>query len=249
MDSTTIFISSAQCTAKSAIGSTITIDLKNPIDTYGKHLRVLSSSFWYSFPNVSENLGNQTIKFTYNSVVHTLTLPKGIYSLTDIMETVGEQLETLGLDKDLFTLIPDEATAKVTMKVKPAYLFVMTMSDPLNVLFADYLGFTDVCLTPAATVFYYESTNRAALNLHNALYINCSIATGNYFNERSGSNIIATVPLNRAPNTLIYTENSIPVVSKSTGSLVSKFQLWITDENSALLDMGGEDWTLVLDIF
>jgi hypothetical protein len=60
---------------------------------------------------------------------------------------------------------------------------------------------------------------------------------------------VATVPLNKPPNTLIYTENSTPVTSECTGGLISKFTIWITNESGVLLNMAGEDWNIVLDIF
>jgi hypothetical protein len=244
--STTLFISSSQVDTKSALGSTVTIDLKTPLDTYKKRCRVLSSAFWYSFPNISDELGNRVIEFTYDFVLYTLTLEEGIYSITDIEETLEEFFEINSLPKQLFQIIPDEATNKITLKVKTALAFIFDF-ETNNTLFKTYLGF--VGFTAGAVDYLYESTNRANLNLNNSLYINVSFASGNYYNQNAGSNIVATVPLNKPPNTLIYTENSTPVTSECTGGLISKFTIWITNESGVLLNMAGEDWNIVLDIF
>lgn len=247
-DSTTLFISSANADTVSSLGSTIGINLKTPINTTNKRVRLLSSNVWYSFPNIYTELNNKTIKFTYNAVVYTITLRDGIYSLKDINETIAEEFITLGLPDTLFTLIPDDATALITMFITTALNFTMDMDDPSNILFKTYLGFTAIINTNIN--LYYESTNKAALNINNVVYVHCSFATGTYFNQLAGSNIIGAINLSHKPNSLITTENNIPVSSKCfNNDFLGYFRIWLTNENGTLLNMGGESFSLVLQVY
>lgn len=244
----TLFISSAKCDKKSVLGSTISIDLKTPIDTYNKKIRVLSSNLWYVFPNVGAAFGNTTIRFSYNSNIYTFTLLKGLYSIDDINETVIEKLENSGLPNNLFKLIPDEATNRITMKITTSLLFEMDFTDLVNnKLFATTLGFEDFIDTSVDTNF--DSSNIALLNVNNNVYIHCSFASGSYFNQNAGSNIIGSVALRSRPGSMIYTENSHPVISNCMGGNISSFTIWLTNENEDLLDMNGEEFQLVLEIF
>lgn len=242
-----LFVSSATVAAKSALGSTITID-GNPFDTRGKSIRVLSSAIWYVFPNVTDAYQNTTIKFVYNSLTHTIELQKGLYAIDDIEETIKEYCENFGLlPSDLISLIADEATNKITLKIKTSLLFSMDFEDADNKLFKEYLGFTGNI--SCSSLKNFDGTNIATLNVNNSIYIHCSFANGAYYNGNSGSNVIAVAHINVAPSKLMITADANPSESSCVSGNISRYQLWLTNERGQLLDMNGEDWSVALEIF
>lgn len=243
---TALFISSASCDKKSALGSTVTIDLKTPIKAYNKKVRVLSANVWYNFPNISTELNNRIFSFGYNGAVYEKSFEPGLYSLGDIQESIVEYCENEGLPTNLILLSGDEATGLISMKITSPLLFV-TNFDVNNNLFKEYLGFRGVVIIAGS--LWVESEYRAKLNINNTLYINCSFASGAYFNQNSGSNIIGAIPLNKSPGSLIYQEWAHPVVTHCLGADINNFNIWLTNENGKLLDMNGEDWNIVIEIY
>ena len=239
-------VSSSQVSEKSALGSTITIDT-DPIDTLEKRVRVLKSSIWCVFPNVSTDRGNNTIKFTWSGFVHTITLNKGLYGTKDIQESIVEYCENNLLPKELIRMIPDGATNLMTLRIETLANFTMDFEDPQNVLFKDYLGFSGTINT--SVLQNYDSVNIPSLNRTNSVFIHCSFANGAFYGGQGGSNIIATCNINVSPGKLMNTEDSHPIESTCNGNIIRRFTIWLTNERNELLDMNNEDFLLVLEIF
>jgi hypothetical protein len=243
----TFFINSETAQQRSALGSRVEFTLATPVDISNKKCRVLMSNIWYTIPNVTAALGNNTVKFSYNSVNHVITLYDGIYSIIDFNESIAEGIRLAGILSLTMTLIPDEATGLITLEIKRTSPFQIDFSLAENGLFRNMLGFVGTFYTTVDAI--YESTNKARLNTTNTLYIHCSFATGSYYNEIAGSDIIAAVPLRVAPGSLITTQDNNPVICQCVGSMLNRYTITITNENNILVDMGGEFFNLILEIF
>lgn len=242
-------ISSATATTVSSLGSTITVDLTNPLPTASKRVRLVDATFVYSFPNVSSSRGNNVIRFSYDSSPYVLTLLPGLYSVAGISSALRDFcFNNSDLPNDLLDVGADDATSFMELIVKPAGLLFQMTFDGTNILFRDYLGYDSGALS-TSTEYNRKSTSKANLNVDTAVLVNVSFAAGGYLNNTSGSNCLAFIPLNHEPGSLIgftpYHTLSLPV---SVNNLQT-FTIWLTNQAGVLLDTMGEPWTVTLEVF
>lgn len=240
-------ISSAVVSSKSALGSTISINLTNPIDCLNKRVRLIKASTTYSYPNVSADRGNNVINFIYDGDPYTITLTKGIYSVSGLANAMREFCyNNSSLPDNLLDLSDDQATSFINLTIKPIAQFTMVF-DTANSLFKDYLGFDGSVNT--STSFIRESNRAAMLNVDQAVLIHASFASGSYLNEKIGSNCIGYIALNHEPNSLIVYEPQHPLSTPINTSSLQTFTIWLTNQRLELLDMNGEDFVIEMEFF
>lgn len=250
MSRVNLFISSSRIEQKNALGSKIKVSLREPIDTTGMSVRLTKASIWHTFPNISASKFNNVIQFSYNGVLRTLTFLDGLYSFSDINESIADKLLLLGLPTNLITLSPDEATGRASLVVTTSIIFSITFSVGNNLL-KNLLGFQQAGTYTTLVNTIIDGTAKASLNAVNNVYVNLSFAAGNsYFNEQSGSNIVASVQIDTAPGSQIIHSDNFPPVCKCIGGIISTFDIWLCDQtNTELLDLNGEEFTIVLEVF
>lgn len=247
---TTLSINSATASRVDSTGSQITLYLNESIDLHNKRVRLVSSDIWYVFPNVTAAAGNNTIKFVYNAITYTLTLSDGLYSLTDIAETLNEYLIIQGINTTLdIKLVDDEATSLITMTITNTHAFSLDCNDVANLLFKNYLGFTGVLADAGGGTVLFESTNRASLNSVNNIQVHVSfVGNNNFENETSGSTLLRTLPLNGPIGSRLHyeplTERFVDCVSMDCRNFIIELK----DQNGNLLDMQGESFNLEFEI-
>jgi hypothetical protein len=248
-DTINIFVSSEAATEVTTNNSTIHLNFSNPIDTKNKKCRVLSSSVWYTMPNIIEGINNE-MNFTYDSTDYNLTFGTGLYSVTDLNERITELLMFLGLDTNLFKFIPDESTGKITLMFNIAGATFAIDFDTNNALCKDILGFAGSHSLLVVSGYSLESTNKAELNVINNLYIWSDFTGSNtIFNSVRGSGIIASVPINGEPGSLLYREAIHPIESDILPYKLERATFYLTDQNGTKVNMNGEHWYFELQIF
>lgn len=248
----TIFISSATIDDKNDLGSKVNISLREPIDVQNKNLKILQSSIWYTFPNISPTLNNNKLEFSYNGITRLITLVKGLYSFSDINESVSEALSNLGLPIDLISFVADEATSLCSLyaNISTTNTFSITPSAPNNLLLSTLLGFTNVGTYTFTTPTYLDSASRVKLNSVSTIYLNVSFCGGNsVFNNVNGSTIAANININGSPGSLLTFDPSNTVAIPTVGGLLSTFSVWLCDQtNNNLLDLNGETFTVTMEL-
>jgi hypothetical protein len=244
---TAIYVNSATASSTSQRGSFVTLNFRDPLDISGKRVRLLKSSIWYTMPNISAEKLNNKIKFTYDGTIYTFVFADGQYSLDDIIERLGEFLQIEGLPTTLIDFVPDEATAKITLKVVTALQFTWDFEDADNRLTKAMLGFTGNVTQNVS--FFLESTNIARINELNNIYVHSTLSNDSILNNNSQSTILCSIPINNSPGSLMLYEPANTVSSKCHGASVNMVSIWLTDELGNPLDMFGETFSLVLEIF
>lgn len=252
MSNINLFISSAAASQKELNGSKLFINLSSSIDLTNKKCRLLKSSIWYTFPNISETNGNNEINFTYDGNPYKITFTRGLYSLSDINDALRESLHThLALPPDMISFLPDEATGSCSLFVdklnnKP---FTLQFSALNNKLLNTMLGFNLNPLITTSTSVYIASTTKASLNQINSLYVHVDfINSKNNFLNNSSSRILSSVHINVSPSSLILGEDIHPPWSPCLSGPHNNFHIWITDERNEPVDMNNEDWTCNIEI-
>lgn len=237
---------------KNDLGSVVQVSLPQSLDIQGKKCRLIKSSIWYNFPNISPLFDNNKIEFSYNNTLHLFTFDKGLYSLDSLNETLSEKLGDITLDINLFSFNGDSATGKVTIFVKTNIVFSIDLSSNNNKLMRDLLGFKQGGIITTSINLYEDGSEIAQLNSVDSININLSFTGGNscYFNGIDGSSIIQNIPLNTSPGNLIIYEPFHPQVSACIGSNISFFTISLYDQtNTKLLDMNGESFSLHIELY
>ena len=250
LDTVNLYVSSIAPEATLANNnSRLTINLNSPIivPKYGK-CRVLSSTLWYDTPNIEAP--NNGITFTYAGTVYNFVLADGLYSVSDISERIKELLENASLPPNIFELVADEATSKLSLKINQgASNFLMNM-DLDNPIFKDILGFTGILIVLGSSVpTWYEATNKAKINKINSVLVHCSFASGSVLNGNSGADIISEIHLNSEPNNQIITKDIHPSVHRVTETQIDSFTIFLTTEDGFTPIKTNEPWTLTIELF
>jgi len=246
---TSIFIDSAKIPSisKSNLGSTIKLNFDNYINVDKKYIAVKTASIYYVFPNIQTSSNNTKIKFVYNSITRNIIFPTGLYSVSDINESVIEQLTNFGLSESLIYFQPDEATSLMSILIKPSSIaFSLNCNDPDNILMKDYLGFLSNGNITTSSDVYVDSTNKIQINTVNEIYVKCNISQGAIFNSNHDSNYIAKIPINVKPSSLIQYEPIILVANSCIASNINSISIELVDENEQHLNMNGEEWSMEL---
>lgn len=242
---TNLFINSANARSITEDNSTITINLGNPVIVpEGSKCRVIKSTIWYDFPNIRGP--NNIMEFTYNGFVYNIIIPDGLYSVTDLVETLNEKLDNLGIPH-IFTLTPDESTGKTSLKVTYAPATFAMNFEVNNPIFRDLLGFQGVFAGASST--WVDSNVKSNLNQVNAVFVHCSFANSGWFNERGGSDIIHQILITESPGSQIVTEDFNPIKSFIHEKQIDTFIIRLTSEDGVTPIRTNEPWTLVIEIF
>lgn len=227
-------------------GTRLRVNLNSPLIVPKKRkCRVLSSNVWYDFPNIISP--NNTIQFTYNSIVRTHTIPTGLYSLHDLKETIKELEVNLGLPQPFFELQADEATGKISFRVTNLGGLPFAMNyESNNYIFKNLLGFTG---THSGTGDWYEGTNKAQLNQVNSVLLHSSFSNSGYFNGNSGSSVIAEVQITTTPGSQLITKDLHPIVSNVTETQIDSYVIWMTSEDGRTPLTSSEPWSLIIELY
>lgn len=234
---------------KDTLGSTINVNFSNALNVDGKYVLLSHATVWYSMPNVTPVRSNQQIRFVYDGDTYTVTLLRGLYSVSAINQQLYEYLSNSSdLPDNLIALSADDSTSRINLIIRPAAGVTFSMTfDGTNVLFRDYLGFSGAVSTSADLI--REGNAKANLNVDTAILVRCSFASGGYLNSLSGSDCLGIIPLNSEPNSLIKYEPFMPLPAKCNVSHLSSFTITLTNQLGQPLDMFEEDFTLTLYIF
>jgi len=104
MPETLIIANSKGARNVSSHGSAFDVTFDVPIKTGGDpHIKVLSSTIWYTFPNVKAGVNDQLIikHGTGLTPYSILTIPQGLYGIEELNAAVQHQIESQNLSRFL----------------------------------------------------------------------------------------------------------------------------------------------------
>ena len=265
MPETLILANSKDGRNKSADGSAFDVIFDVPIRT-GKdtHLKVLSSTIWYTFPNVKTGVNDQLVIKYGNGLTNTayLTIPQGLYGITELDAAVQHQIESLGLSsqsnlasKTALVIGANYATgqASVTINIDTSQPTQHVEIDWVNSSLAPLLGFTqNVSLNAASgdfTAAFFGNTI-ASLSPVDSLQIHCSTARGSVVAGKTDSDVIASIQIDARPGfQIMYNPVQAPRVSApgfafTNGVRIMRMRL--TDQEGVAVNTQSEYWTATL---
>ena len=198
---------------------------------------------YYSFPNISASLQNNSFVYNNGTTTKTITIPDGSYDITDINNTIQQGMQKNGdsTDKNYFiSLLVNNATLKSIVNItKKGYTVDFTGSNSLRNL----LGFNSVVLQEG----YNISTNIVNILNTNTIQINCNIISGSYNNGSQSTVLYSYFPSVAPGYKIIQTPVNI-VYLPLVGDHIFSIRIWITDQNGNIMDFRGEVQTLRLHL-
>lgn len=244
------------------------IEFAEPLSIEGEPtMKILTASMFFNFPNIdaTNNVLNYTwIKYSSNGVIAsqgtgTVTLPVGLYSLSDIDAEISRQVrndDTNDLTGDAISLTPNNATGKAVCTVSLPNIVNSLYDYTLNVNWttsslASILGFTSNVtvsqLTDKGDFVASEAANQASLNQVNAVRVHCSACTGSLVNGAS-SDTLCEIPIDVSPGSqLNYNPRIVPRISAPAFKTnLNRLTVKLTDEQNRSINMNGEIFTVTL---
>lgn len=194
---------------------------------------------YYSFPNIDTS--NNIFKYNNGTANKTITLPTGSYELLQINTEIQRQMTSNGdwdstNSKHYITIGTNFATLKSTINItNPAYKVDFTSSNTVRTL----LGFNSKILKSG----YYESDDLVNIMNINSIFVNVDCISESYVNGTASPVLYSFYPnvgpgykIIQSPNNLVY----LPLNKNALFSI----KTWITDQNSNLLNLRGENVTI-----
>ena len=207
---------SAGAINKNDLGSSFEVVFQPPIhfpsDIQSCSLSVQEALVWNVIPNISEQLGNNKLYVIYQATTYDITIPDGLYSVSDLNNAIERELSTETGVSNLVSIEPDNATQRIVLTLSEADLQVdFTQPDT----FRDVLGFDSQLVPPAPTTgpYFQLGDSQAAFNninyflLHIDTLIENGIRVNDQYNQNIAQILITAAPA--PPNTcLLYTSPS-----------------------------------------
>ena len=232
-------------------GSSVRYHLSPSIDLNGKKaiFRILKASIWWSIPNVSSELNNNTLYFTISATPYTINFQKGLYDLTSLNSNMGQYFINNSLSSDTIQLTGDSSTNKISVQINDANLVIDWDESKIRTL----LGYDAGTSSPPGYVSgpvgtYYEAPNIAQLNTINSLLINTNFTTGFYYNSNHGSSVSAVVTPDVPIGSQIVFEPQHPIEVDVFMNKLDEINIFITDENFNFIDTNQENFQILGEI-
>jgi hypothetical protein len=246
----------------SADGSSFSVQLNSPIsipsEAVYSTIEVQSANIWWSVPNVSVALNNNTLHIYSDWIAadggvpvgspnYTITIPDGLYGLKELAAAIARELVNLGLPSNLFTLSGDDSTQKTILTF--GYDDVTTLDFTQANTFREILGFDSrfVPTTPKTAGWSEYSDNIARFNQISSFLINTDLISDGIPVNNTSNGTIANVLIDVKPGSLI---NYSPVISVKAnadqliGKSTNYFSFRLTDQDRRVVNTNSEYWSL-----
>ena len=263
MKETLIVVNSADGSNRSADGSSFDVVFDTPIRTGGDpHLKVLSSTIWYTFPNVKVGQNDTLIVKHGAGLVNTaaLTIPQGLYGISELNDAIQHQIEATGLasasnlgSKAAISVGGNFATgqASVTVAIQPAPSSQHVEIDWMHSTLSPLLGFTSNTSLNASTGVLTQTTfsdDIANLAPVSSLQIRCSAARGSVVSGKTGSDVIASVQIDASVgHQIMYSPSVTPrIAAPAFADGIQRMRMRLTDQDGDDINTQGEYWSATL---
>lgn len=211
---------------------------------------VQAANIWYTTPNISIALDNNTFAFFDGTVNQSITIPNGLYDLPQLASSIAILIDNIPAtipSANLFDFFGDGSTQRVIITFKSAGLSIDWNASTLRTI----LGFRTTSPTTAPINGSIAGEDTAKFNQINSYLIHTDlIHTGIPVNSIDTA-VISNVFIDVTPGSLInYTPQIIPTANGNEliGSVRSTIVSYITDQKGRRVDTNGEVWNYTLMI-
>lgn len=239
-----IFINSKFGSNTSNNGSSVTYHISPPLEIGSKSckFRVLQSNIWWSIPNISPDLNNNTLRFLDGITPYTITFEKGLYDIQSINQNISDFLINEGFPGDTIQLSGDNSTGKLSFVINSIFFTI----DFFNSTMWKVLGFNgNQVLGPGTAPYTVEAENVAKLNSVNTILIHTNFTNGVYYNDRVGSNIVASVTPDVSIGSQILYRPLHPIEAVVSVHHIDELNVYLTNENNQNIDTNGESFSVL----
>ncbi len=230
-----------QCNSEAGNGppEDFTINFNPPLDlTDGDYVLALDSLFhYYSWYNISAQLGNNLISYNNGATDRDLVIPDGQYTIELLnafihAQMVGNGDFTVVSGENVFdiNILPNYAELKVDIIISGGYTLDLTQS-PINEL----LGWTSVVVNASGTGANPANINNGV----NSLSLACNIVSGGYAGGAS-SNIIASWQPNNGPGSSLFHVPINRTWNKISRRNISEIGFRVVDQRGRPIVLNGE---------
>lgn len=234
-----------------ALGNKFQIQLLDPIsiprDAIYATAEITQAQIWNTSPNVAVLFTNN--HFYINDGVSGLldiTIPDGLYGLTELEATLQREFVNLGLAQDLISLSGNSATNTVVITFN--YIGTTVDFTPVNSV-REVLGFASVTLLSTFIGESITGANVAEFNRVNSYLIKSNLLGSGIPLNKIGSGILSNIQIDVPPGSQITAQPQHPIKSVADELIgMSKQNLIFTllDQLQRDVSTAGETWSFTL---
>lgn len=225
-------------------------ELKLPETAMVATVKVDSATIWYNTPNITAGV-NDKMYIDDNGTPYVVTIPTGLYGITELNDEIDRQVVNLGGPSGLINLTGNNSTQKTVIQ----FSVIGTQIDFTQAqTFREILGF-DSRLSPLAPSTVVNETdtgdNVAAFNQVEYYLIHSDIVSNGFTLNNYSSDIIAQVLIDTTPGKqIVYNPQNPDVITSNELIKVPRRSLTfrLTDQLNRAVNTLGEIWSVKLII-
>ena len=229
-------------TLVSSDGSTVFINLDEsitiPTGAIETNFRVEQAAVWYTAPNISQALENNTFSYIYNEVAQpVIVIPDGLYSVESLNDVLSREFINRGQLENLVVLSSDESTQKVVITVAKYTQVDLSLYNSIRGVIGWNSQIWPLLMPVVET--NKSGENVAAFNNIQAFTIRSDLTPDGIPINNSKSNLMAlvTIPPNGANNQIVYSPNHPTIIESQSyrGKTINNFYVQICDQNGKVV--------------
>ena len=213
--------------------------LKDDKDVEQVQISVQNAQIPISFYNV--NVYNNILRITYNSLPYTLTLTRGNYNSTTLINEIIAKLQAQSITD--ITIATSSITGILTFTRAGGLNFTINSTGTLNKVLGFVVG-TNYTSVGGILSAPYPLNLLGLLKLKIASY---ELQTGNYDSSAKGNlNILATIPIEAGSFGLVLYDNISNTQALIENPTLDGFDLKIFGDDNNLVNFNGIGWNITL---
>lgn len=237
----------------SADGTQFSVTLNNPLripaSCVSCKMGVVNASIWNTSPNIAAAYNNNIFAYTIALTPYSITIPDGLYSLSQLQSYLNSQFVERGQQSNQFLFIPNAPTSQVYIQyLNNTYGLNFTgntvgkiLGFPLGVY--PYSSTVGGILQPPAG--YIAKFNRNNTYLVRTNFVNSGIPINS-----NAQGIIASIPIpsDSINNLIAYQPNQISWFdcSELISTAKSNFYFILSNEDLQPTPTNGESWNITV---
>lgn len=213
-------------------------------------VKVDSATIWYNTPNIEAGV-NDKMFIDDNGTPYVITIPTGLYGITELNDEIDRQVINLGGTSGLISMVGNNSTQKTVIQ----FNVVGTQIDFTQAqTFREILGFNSR-LSPLAPSAVLNETdtgdNIAAFNQVEYYLIHSDVVSNGFTLNNYSSDIIAQVLIDTTPGKqIVYNPQNPDTITTNELIKVPRRNLTfrLTDQLNRAVNTLGELWSVKLII-
>jgi hypothetical protein len=250
------FFNSSPTTGATPVGSNgnvFRVILSDPISIPSNalyaSLEVISARVWFVSPNISAEIGNNHIRFSYDGTgqSYDFEIPDGSYGVQELDVALNRFFSNNGLPTNLFIITANDATQTVNIKFGVAGVFIDFQGDDTC---REVLGFASGEYTAGAGA-NIPGIFTAKFNRIENYLIKSDIVSSGIPQNNVSAGIIAEIPIDAYPGDQIRYSPINPLkcdASSLIGKSKQSVMFHLLDQEMRDVSTAGEYWSITVVI-